>query len=170
LIKNLACGLIQFGDQDVQGRAFNTNWADRLHVADRYQRQYYHEQPLGPECGNLPVPRLDWSFEDAPCPFTDAELCISNGSTPVKMASGYINSNMDLGINSRAEDSIDYQRTATCSPIQASYTRVYHYENITNATFTSYHYGYNPVVQSEATFNYSSASYMLNLVKGYVLT
>lgn len=89
----------------------------KVEAATTYVAQCYAGQTV-PECGRLPVPRLNWTMEDHSCPFAWASLCTNGGGTPVRFDSGYIDSNTHLGINAPPEERILYRKTATCSPIE----------------------------------------------------
>jgi hypothetical protein len=166
LIANNVCGTLypNLSLTAESAQIWNVYYKDRLESASTYERQCY-SQPLDSlECTQLPVPRLNWTTDDAACPFVDTGLCIKTNSTPVKMDSGYINSNTHLGVNAKLEDTIEYRKVATCSPIQPNHV-VLISANDTRDDVFQYHYGYNFALNSEQTFNYS-VNY-LSLIDGY---
>lgn len=52
---------------------------------------------------------------DNDCPFQDA--CASPTSDVLKLDTGYLNSNNDLGLNQPLENQIDFRKVTTCSPL-----------------------------------------------------
>ena len=110
---------------DVPGQPLRSDQAEyiyqksRLEAAMIYERVCYSEGAIAnsPECSTFPVPTINIEQEDDVCPFADPTLCISADSVPVKLVAT-VNTNMHLGINAKAGDSITYKRTARCSPIQ----------------------------------------------------
>jgi len=97
-----------------------TYMSSKLGEAVRHQKICYtgdQQSILHPACRTLPGERLNYTVEDVECPFNNG-ICITNGSTPLKIDSGFINSNHHLGLNSKMDDSIDVRRIVTCSPLK----------------------------------------------------
>ena len=65
---------------------------------------------------------------DASGAFSDPGLCITTNSVPVQMDSGHISSNTHLGVNATPQDTVEYQKAATCSLMQSGH---FLYENAT---------------------------------------
>ncbi|KAF4461234.1 Cytochrome P450 [Fusarium albosuccineum] len=112
LIKNSFCGTF-FPGVDTLSLADKV----QLAAASTYVEQCHYQRYDAPECGTLPVPAINWTVEDVPCPFLDPESCTRTNSTPMRIDTGLINSNTHFGVNARFEDTVDYRRVATCSPI-----------------------------------------------------
>lgn len=68
-------------------------------------------------CGSFSVERIPFIVTNAKCPFPDPDICISTNSTPIKIDTGYINSNTHLGLNTAPEDSVEIRLVRTCSPL-----------------------------------------------------
>lgn len=94
-------------------------------------------------CRRLPRASIDWTISDAPCPFTDPDLCISTNSTPITLDSGYLSSSADFGVNARREDTILYRKVATCSPVTSTY------QASPNKGIINFYYGPNAVYDTE---------------------
>ena len=89
----------------------------RFSEVERYYETCYKNDGGGKRlCETLPVAKLPYSMQNSGCPFKD-DLCVSANSTPVQIQSGF-NSNSHFGINARLEDTVDFRRVATCSPIR----------------------------------------------------
>ncbi|KAL5610921.1 hypothetical protein FOBRF1_007038 [Fusarium oxysporum] len=125
---------------------------NRVESASVYERNCYAGHPSPTECNRLSTPRIPWTASDAPCPFADPSLCWKTNSTPIRMDTGYINSNYHLGINARREQSIEFRQVTTCSPMQSNH---YTSNNATNVTDLVWSFYYGPLLESEPTYNYS---------------
>ena len=129
--------------------------SNRMDSAAIYEAQCYadrlREGGGGPECERFAVPRIAWTAEDAPCPFADPTLCTAVNSVPVRMDTGYVNSNAHLGVNAAPEDTVEFRKTATCSPMLSGYAVFENGTSIYNSTFRYY---YGPTADSPATYTY----------------
>lgn len=56
-------------------------------------------------------------YTDQPCPFSP-DLCLDPEAGAITIDSGKVNTNRDLGLNSRKGSSIDYRRVTTCAPLR----------------------------------------------------
>jgi hypothetical protein len=111
------CGGI-INNPNITAPELATYMSSKLGEAVQHQKICYNEQSiLHTTCRDLPVDRLNYTMEDVECPF-NGDICITNGSTPLRIDSGFINSNHHLGLNSRIEDSVDIRRIVTCSPLK----------------------------------------------------
>lgn len=156
------CGHVNLNTSSVDfARSFTMYWADRFQSASTYERQCQENSQRVGICGRLPGARIPWILSDASCPYPPEEdLCIRTYTTPVKLDTGFVNSNRHLGMNSPPKDSIDYRRVTQCSPMQANY--------LSAARGTvSFHYGLNTITKSYRTFNYPLISEVL--VNDYTL-
>jgi len=123
--------------------------------------------------GCLPYGRrlLTWSNNTSiSCPF-DPSMCADN--TAVEFDSGYVDSHLDLGINTPLEDRMKFRVTLTCAPItvrgfrsevlnmtQAHNPTEGQVSRDANQVFVEYYYGKSPMASNpNSTFiwsNYSS--------------
>jgi hypothetical protein len=123
--------------------------------------------------GCLPYGRrlLTWSKNTSiSCPF-DPSMCVDN--TAVEFDSGYVDSHLDLGINTPLEDRIKFRLTLACAPItvkgfrsevlnmtQAHNPTESQVSRDANQVFVEYYYGKSPTASNpNSTFiwsNYSS--------------
>ncbi|KAF2494028.1 hypothetical protein BU16DRAFT_512272 [Lophium mytilinum] len=81
-----------------------------------YARTCYDEQTgrFASLCSTMVRPRLNSTItRGAPCPFA-ADVC---EMPALKFDSGLVDSNDDMGLNARKEDSIQIRRVTTCAPI-----------------------------------------------------
>lgn len=180
-VSSKACGPVNLNISDVRFARFGAMyWADRLQSASTYERQCYGTSTSTGLCNRLPAARIPWTMHDAPCPYPPGEdLCIRTNSTPMRLDTGFVNSNRLLGMNAAPVDSIDYRRVAECSPMQADYISVSeegecpslpaNYASVSEeASKYSFHYGMNAKVVSNKTFNYSLKA--IPLVREYTLS
>lgn len=66
------------------------------------------------------------------CPFADSVCALPNG---VRLDSGLIDSALDLGINSRMEDRLQFQWVVDCAPLQTQgYSEIIHANNLADVT------------------------------------
>lgn len=74
----------------------------------------------------------------AACPFRNSSICRTNTSN-IRLDTGYIDLNKDLGINAAADNNILYRAVLQCAPLETQgYTE--HVEGLRD-NFTTYNYG-----------------------------
>ncbi|KAF4309460.1 Cytochrome P450 [Botryosphaeria dothidea] len=163
LIQNTQCGYVSIGPENIT--YWSVYWADRMESATTYVRQCYSEANSASICNRQPAAQLNWTSGDADCPFTDPELCV-NTTVPFVMDSGYINTNRDLGMNSKDGDAIDYRKVVTCSPMASNYAEIA-YRNSTDENVLEYYYG---SLDDNTTVTLSYPENALRYINGYTLT
>lgn len=93
------------------------------------------------------------------CPFADG-VCVDDSEGVIRLDSGPIFSDSDLGINTRREDAIIYRRTMTCAPIHtrgfASDPMPGGKDDVPGDEFYYYYYG-DSVLNHTITSNYTYA-------------
>lgn len=126
--------------------------ADALRVVAPYQSRvidnalnyaqqcYFSSDSSMVDCNRFVVPRLAAASIDysAECPF-ESKMCRSNTSN-LRIDSGYIDSNRDLGMNAPPEERFMWRTVLHCAPLATEGYR----SNVTNEhnqTFIRYHYG-----------------------------
>lgn len=153
LIQNGVCGRLDALGGSMDGLLLlNRYWIDRIEEASIYERQCYSSLPNPGRCEKLPIPRIAWTMQNSACPFTDPNLC-TDDAVAVRMDTGYINSNSDLGANARSEDSIVYRKVVTCSPLKTHFSVLDN--NDPADRVLRYWYGRNNLFDTDYTFEYS---------------
>ena len=114
--------------------------------------------------------QLQWSRTlQVPCPFANQSMCLHNAT--VSFDTGYYDSDLDLGINARSSDRIQFRKTLTCAPIvvdgyksdslntsEAKDPTAGSISSDSSQTFVLYDYGPNPAQADNNTFVWSNYS------------
>ena len=84
-----------------------------------YAQRCYRETANPRDCSIFIQPSLQWTADhNATCPFPGGEdICLSN-SDNLRLDSGYIDSDRDLGINSPPHTKVLYRSVAECAPLK----------------------------------------------------
>ena len=99
---------------------------------------------------------IEFSREDASCPF-DAKICATAQGFSVD--TGYLDTQRDLGINSRPEDAVGFRRSAVCAPLVTNgYTSAISSNSAPAGltTLEGYYYGPNRRTSQAFTFAFDS--------------
>jgi hypothetical protein len=170
LIGNVDCGYQGYGNatarrQTISGISLRY-WRRRLEAASVYESQCYAPRANSSDCLTLPAGRLEWTMRDTSCPFQDPMLCIKANNTPVLLDTGYINSNTHLGINAPAVETVEYRKTAACSPMQTNrWRRSYEASDFfcspdkppcEPTQFLTFSYDYGPLKNPESNETFST--------------
>jgi hypothetical protein len=121
LLTGRNCGVPKVKD-DAHFAATSAYMSQRLMSRWDYAlRCYSHNTSLSEGCPTFPRRRLPWrSSADAACPFPgQARVCRRN-ATNVRLDTGFIDSNADLGINLPPHDSFRYRSVVECAPLKTS--------------------------------------------------
>jgi len=116
------CGtvIITNGASTAQAAALANRYSlEQTTAASSYVDECYGGASNSTTCQQYPQSSLNFTMTDADCPFVSPDLCISVNSTPVALDTGYLNSNIDLGINAKQADSVNYRKLTTCSPVHS---------------------------------------------------
>lgn len=104
---NDVAGLV---DTFIDGRTMAT-WAEN------YVQACYNTTRADGSCNTFATPRLLPAISyTAGCPFAD-EMCLDPAAGTISIDSGLIDSDLDLGINSRPEHRVGYRRVTQCAPL-----------------------------------------------------
>ena len=107
---------------------------------------------------------VDWTFNTTDtCPFDDVS-CLSTRS--LVLDSGFVDSHVDLGINTRKENRIAFRKTLTCAvPDLKNYTAIYDRNNVTAVLGAPYYHMSKHGTIKGAVSNATNAylSFMSNL-------
>ena len=119
------------------------------------------------ECSILAKPNFLGQQEiyyNQPCPFSP-EMCLDSDAGAITIDSGLVNTNKDLGLNSRKGNAINYQRITTCAPLQTqqfSWTEPGYYDGD-----IMMYYNYGQVINGtdgiETEYTFRRSGYARNL-------
>ncbi|KAI9668603.1 MAG: hypothetical protein M1831_001042 [Alyxoria varia] len=156
-----------FDSRDTNGAQQSNRWAQALlqsgSSAAQYARSCYPgNSSITADCDYYPVQYLDYDVShDATCPFSDG-ICKMNETQPLVIDSGLLDTQRQLGINSRPNERLQYRRKLTCSPLRTTgYSRNFNVTRANNDDYpgdigdTKMGYEYGPVVGNN--FNYTTA-------------
>ena len=85
--------------------------------AQSYATECYGNDTVPSKCHQYVQPRIEGNVTSAKCPF-DPPLCDNSVEHGVRLDSGYIDSNDDLGINAPLGERVRVRRTNTCAPLK----------------------------------------------------
>lgn len=109
-----------------------------LGVASSYARACYAIDTKSLGCQSAPVPKLLSISETAACPFQN-NMCLDNQAFEVKTQA--VDSRVDLGINSRDEDRILYDRQTICAPLVTDGYEQSLWDDVNHIDYYRYYYG-----------------------------
>lgn len=137
LINSDQCG-ISHVDSDITSV---TDFSEKLDDAANYAQQCYSAQQSGIlGCDKFVVqhlPTFSASYNSS-CPFPDASICRSK-DTNIRLDTGYIDSNNDLGLNAPEDQRFSWRYVLQCAPLITDGHTVRVQEN--NRTLVRYKYG-----------------------------
>jgi hypothetical protein len=138
-------------------------------TSSRFTASCYNQSSTSPE-GCLPYGRrkLTWSNEKAACPF-DKSMCIDDAA--VKFDTGYLDTHLDLGINTPSKDRVQFRGIGTCAVVTTKgFTS--DWLNSTQADlpasadptpgemFLEFYYGTTPARNVTPTFSFSNSTFV----------
>jgi hypothetical protein len=120
LLKGRNCGLPR-----PETDSFFTNYvayvSQRFMSSGDYALRCYSNTSLSQGCPTFLRRRLAWrSAADAACPFPGQTRVCRRNATNVRLETGFIDSNADLGINLPARDSFRFRSVVECAPLRTS--------------------------------------------------
>jgi hypothetical protein len=120
LLKGRNCGVLRAEDNAFFA-ATTAYMSQRLMSAGDYARRCYSDTSLGQGCPSFPRQRLPWrGAADAACPFPGKARVCRRNATNVRLETGLIDSNADLGINLPPRDSFRFRTVVECAPLLTS--------------------------------------------------
>lgn len=141
LLSSAKCGII-IGTSILEDalRVMRPYQSGIIDNALNYAQQCYSSSDTSMvDCNRFVTPRLDAASIDhsAGCPF-ERKMCRTDTSN-LRIDSGYIDSNRDLGMNAAADERFKWRTVLHCAPLITES----HQSNVTdhNQTFIRYHYG-----------------------------
>lgn len=140
--------------------------SQRTALSLTYAQQCYNHNVNPQDCSNFYKPRLRWTVDrNTTCPFPGGnDICLSSSSN-LRLDTGYIDSDSDLGMNSPPGAKFLYRSVVDCAPLKTEgYTRNTTYEQVSpyegyaeqklNRTVMQYLYG---LVSDMQNFTYQYA-------------
>ena len=125
LITSSHCGYTRYGVKpDGKHSASTLAWtislANGTFAAIMYSRACYDETSNELQCGRFPQSQLASTSEmNVSCPF-QSHICLDGPNTAFRVESQWIDTNNDLGINSKVSDRIQYRKVTTCSVLRTT--------------------------------------------------
>ncbi|KAL9116911.1 MAG: hypothetical protein Q9187_006560 [Circinaria calcarea] len=160
------CGIVVLGDIDTE--SYSSNFVpyavQRTLFSASYAQECYKNSTTIQNCPTFLQKSLPWTSDhSAECPFPGGEkICLSN-STNLRLDTGYINSNFDLGINSPHEDRFLYRRVTECAPLNIKdYSRQETYqksENTDTRQVIRFYYAEGSAGARQMVYQYSADSH-----------
>lgn len=145
LIRSEFCGLLlpngTLADNEIQDRF----WAETLYGAASYAQQCYntgdlsYDEPNTMACNKYVVSSLPTAMVNytSDCPFKE-KICRNNKST-IRLDSGYIDSNNELGLNTPQNARLAVRYVLQCAPLEEKGYTSHVVEN--DRGWDRYHYG-----------------------------
>lgn len=136
--------------------------AQRAVSSADYAERCYGNDAVSQDCPTFPRKSLPWtSTYDVGCPFPGHDKICRRNSTNLRLDTGYIDSNFDLGINSPLEHRFLYRTVLECAPLNtAGYSQnltIYPKRNNTSAKQRmQYYYGQITNDGPTPTYQYSA--------------
>lgn len=115
-------------------------FAQSARSAANYAQQCYSSESPGLfDCAYFAKDHLPSTMDtNAACPFHNSSICRTNSSN-IRLDTGYIDLNNDLGVNAPPDDNILFRATLQCAPLETQgYTKAVEGPR---DNFTTYNYG-----------------------------
>lgn len=169
LISSSHCGYLLYDTKPGPSFAAQlTKMANDTFAAVTYSRACYDDASNELQCGRFPRSQLALTSEtNVSCPF-QSHICLEGPSAAFQVKSGWIDTNSDLGVNSKPSDRLQYRKVTTCSVLHTA-----GYFDLINTTdsfgdplsLISYYYG--PIDTDNFTFSYNLGNRRIS--NGYIL-
>ena len=135
--------------------------AERTAFSANYAQECYGKGAMIQNCPTFLRKNLKWTSEhNIGCPFPGKDKICRSNSTNLRLDSGYINSNFDLGINSPPEDQFLYRTVVECAPLNhEGYSKnitIHLGENGTSPRHLMRYYYGGSTKDSQMTYQYSA--------------
>jgi hypothetical protein len=126
LVRSPYCGYIQAPDNvqhlDSKGQEQLADFFIARRTAalwsSGYAQNCYQSNATASGCNDFAVPKIETTSALTSCPFAGG-MCLDEGAGALQISTGFINSDIHLGVNSRRKHSIDYRRITTCAPLRS---------------------------------------------------
>ena len=121
LLRGSNCGILSPTSDIGIGNFWGTilpYWSQRLVSSANYVQECYQNNTYVQNCPIFVRKNLQWtSKHDIRCPFPGQDKICRSNSTNLRLDTGYIDSNFDLGINSPPEYRFSYRAVVECAPL-----------------------------------------------------
>lgn len=145
---------------------YTTRLANDTFAAIMYSRACYGDASHELQCGRFLQPQLASTSEmNVSCPF-QSHICLEGSSAAFQVKSEWIDTNKDLGINSKASDRLQYRKVTTCSVLHT--TGYYTQSNPSDASKNVLSYNYGSANSDNHTWSFDG--YDTTHSNGYLLT
>lgn len=132
--------------------------AERTTFSANYAQECYGKSAMIQSCPTFLQKDLKYTSEyDIGCPFPGKDKICRSNSTNLRLDSGYINSNFDLGINSPPDDQFRYRTVVECAPLNHegySENITIHLGNNSTSPRQLMQYYYGVTMSSQMTYQY----------------
>lgn len=168
LLDGRNCGVMTIDGMDPNDywRIFLPNANQRVVSSANYAQECYVNNTMARNCPTFLRPSLPWTVErDVACPLPGQDKICRSNSTNLRLDTGYLDSNRDLGINSAPDNRFLYRTVVECAPLKtegyAENVTVYPRGNGTGSRqVMRYYYGHRNdqgiELESPQTFQYSA--------------
>lgn len=159
-------------DQSLEDALWESKWDSVLSKSANFAAACYNTTKPSTNCNAYGRHLLSLKTSThRTCPF-DSSICVNE--TVVRMDSGYVDSLLDLGINSSPSDRVTFRKVVECAPLKTEgFTKSFTSENLTQDVvslvsdidtvqshiYEAFYYGRNLARDSEATFVSSNRSF-----------
>lgn len=166
LLKDSNCGSLTIADASEAKTFFEIlpYVSQRMVLSMAYAQRCYNNTNSR-DCSVIYKPRLHWTSDrNATCPFPGEDICLTSSSN-LRLDSGYIESDRDLGINSPPGTKFLYRNLLDCAPVKTKgYTKKTIYKpseevlakTYVNQTVFQYFYGELPNYDKNFTYEYAA--------------
>ena len=124
LVRSPYCGIIQFPDtlnnskeREQEADSFISRRTAAL-WSSGYAQNCYQNNQTASNCNDFAVPEIQFTYNRTECPFS-SEMCLGTDGGALQILTEYINSDAQLGVNSRRKHSVDYRKKTTCAPLRS---------------------------------------------------
>lgn len=155
-------------DNNSQYTAFITQGTNETHAAIMYARACYGDVSNELQCGRFLRSQLtSTSKMNVSCPF-QSRICLEGPNAAFQIQSNWIDTNNDLGINSKTSDRLQYRKVTTCSVLKiADYISEDNFTDSNGNFMRMYRYNYGRSGIGNDTFSFNL--YTLWATQGYVV-
>lgn len=161
LLKGSNCGSLTIADASEANTFFEIlpYVSQRMVLSLAYAQRCYNNNTNSQarDCSVIYKPRLHWTDDrNATCPFPGEDICLTNFNN-LRLDTGYIESDRDLGINSPPGTKFLYRSLVGCAPVKTKgYAKGIVAKTYVNQTVFQYFYG--ELQNYEKNFTYAYAA------------
>lgn len=141
LLNGTNCGMVSWFSDDVNStQVTEPYFSQKAHSVANYAQQCYSYDSAGIfDCTRFAQSHLSGTIDtQTACPFRNNSICRTNTSN-IRLDSGYIDLNNDLGVNAPPDDDILFRAVLQCAPLETQgYTGSVEGPR---DNFTTYNYG-----------------------------